>query len=559
MSELISHPETTQPRNHATLRIIPLGGLGEIGMNLMVFEYGDAIIVVDCGMMFPDAATLGVDVIVPDMTYLFENAAKLKAVFLTHAHEDHIGAVPFLVDRVRVPIYGMPLTLGFVRDKLEEFALDDVELREIMPRNVVEAGPFRVEAVRVTHSIVDSLAFAIRTPAGTIIHTGDFKIDHTPMDKQSTDLAALARYSEEGVLLLLSDSTNALVEGHCPSERSVGGALSAAFANAPGRIIITTFASHIHRIQQVIDQARKHGRKVMMIGRSLVDNTETAERLGYLHFPRDVRANDSEVDPRKIVILTTGTQGEATSALSRMAVGEHNQIEIVRGDTVIVSARTIPGNERAVVHMIDNLYRRGAEVITWDTADIHVSGHACQEELKLMLNLTRPKFFIPIHGTLRHLVHHARLAERIGVPHGVVITNGQVAEIEGEQIRVLEDRVTSGKVFVDSEAEEVPEIVVRDRQHLAEDGFVIVVVAFDNNGKLVRDPEIITRGLLHVDTNQETLDEIRRMMVGMFAETPPEELRDSELLRESMRAMLKRYFRKTMGRRPMILPVVWEM
>jgi len=559
VSELISHPETTQPRNHATLRIIPLGGLGEIGMNLMVFEYGDAMIVVDCGMMFPDAATLGVDVIVPDMTYLFENAAKLKAVFLTHAHEDHIGAVPFLVDRVRVPIYGMPLTLGFVRDKLEEFALDDVELREIMPRNVVEAGPFRVEAVRVTHSIVDSLAFAIRTPAGTIIHTGDFKIDHTPMDKQSTDLAALARYSEEGVLLLLSDSTNALVEGHCPSERSVGGALSAAFANAPGRIIITTFASHIHRIQQVIDQARKHGRKVMMIGRSLVDNTETAERLGYLHFPRDVRANGSEVDPRKIVILTTGTQGEATSALSRMAVGEHNQIEIVRGDTVIVSARTIPGNERAVVHMIDNLYRRGAEVITWDTADIHVSGHACQEELKLMLNLTRPKFFIPIHGTLRHLVHHARLAERIGVPHGVVITNGQVAEIEGEQIRVLEDRVTSGKVFVDSEAEEVPEIVVRDRQHLAEDGFVIVVVAFDNNGKLVRDPEIITRGLLHVDTNQETLDEIRRMMVGMFAETPPEELRDSELLRESMRAMLKRYFRKTMGRRPMILPVVWEM
>jgi len=493
------------------------------------------------------------------MTYLFENAAKLKAIFLTHAHEDHIGAVPFLVDRVRVPIYGMPLTLGFVRDKLEEFALDDVELRAIMPRNVVEAGPFRVEAIRVTHSIVDALAFAIRTPAGTIIHTGDFKIDHTPIDNHSTDLAALARYGEEDVLLLLSDSTNALVEGHCPSERSVGGALSAAFANAPGRIIITTFASHIHRIQQVIDLARKHGRKVMMIGRSLVDNTETAERLGYLNIPRDVRANGSEVDPRRIVILTTGTQGEATSALSRMAVGEHNQIEIVRGDTVIVSARTIPGNERSVVHMIDNLYRRGAEVITWDTADIHVSGHACQEELKLMLNLTRPKFFIPIHGTLRHLVHHARLAERIGVPHGVVITNGQVAEIEGEQIRVLEDRVSSGKVFIDAEAEEVPEIVVRDRQHLAEDGFVIVVVAFDNNGKLVRDPEIITRGLLHVDTNQETLDEIRRMMVGMFAETPPEELRDSELLRESMRAMLKRYFRKTMGRRPMILPVVWEM
>jgi ribonuclease J len=541
-----------------TLRIVPLGGLGEIGMNLMVIEHGDASIVVDCGMMFPDAATLGVDVIVPDMTYLFENAARVKAVFLTHAHEDHIGALPFLVERVKVPVYGMPLTLGFLSDKLEEFAIDDVEMRVIRPRDVVDAGPFRVEAIRMTHSIVDALAFAIRTPSGTVIHTGDFKIDHTPIDNLSTDLAALARYGEEGVLLLLSDSTNALVPGHCPSERHVGSALASAFAKARGRIIITTFASHIHRIQQVIDIARKSGRKVMLVGRSLVDNSETAEQLGYLNIPRDVRVNGNDGD-RRIVILTTGTQGEATSALSRMAVGEHSQVKIERGDTIIVSARTIPGNERAVSHMIDNLYRQGAEVLTWDTADVHVSGHGCEEELKLMLNLTRPRFFIPIHGTLRHLIHHARLAESVGVPHGVVITNGQVAEIEGDDIRVLEERVSHGKVFIDNEAEEVPEIVVRDRQHLAEDGFVIVVVAFDSNGKLVRDPEIITRGLVHVDSNQEMLDEIRQMLVGMFAETPAEELRDSELLQESMRAMLKRYFRKSMGRRPMILPVVWEM
>jgi ribonuclease J len=541
------------------LRIIPLGGLGEIGMNLMVIEYGDAAIVVDCGMMFPDAATLGVDVIVPDMTYIFENAGRFKAVFLTHAHEDHIGALPFLVERVKVPVYGMPLTLGFLRDKLEEFAIDDVVMRTMMPRDIVDAGPFRVEAIRVTHSIVDALAFAIRTPAGTVIHTGDFKIDHTPIDKQSTDLASLARCGEEGVLLLLSDSTNALVPGHCPSERAVGSALATAFSKARGRIIITTFASHIHRIQQIIDLAGKTGRKVMLIGRSLVDNVETAEQLGYLNIPRDIRVNGNETDPRRIVILTTGTQGEATSALSRMAVGEHNQVQIGRGDTIIVSARTIPGNERAVAHMIDNLYRLGAEVLTWDTADVHVSGHACEEELKLMLNLTRPRFFIPIHGTLRHLVHHARLAEGVGVPHGMVITNGQVAEIDGNEIRTLEDRVPNGKVFIDREAEEVPEIVVRDRQHLAEDGFVIVVVAFDSNGKLVREPEIITRGLVHVDSNQEMLDEVRRMLVGMFAETPPEELRDSELLQESMRAMLKRYFRKSMGRRPMILPVVWEM
>jgi ribonuclease J len=528
-------------------------------MNLMVVEYGDASIAIDCGMMFPDAATLGVDVIVPDMTYLFENPARLRAVFLTHGHEDHIGALPFLVERLPVPVYGMPLTLGFLRDKLEEFGMDGVELRHLKPRDIIEAGPFQLEALRVTHSIVDALAFAIRTPVGTVIHTGDFKIDHTPVDGFSTDLGSLARYGEEGVLLLLSDSTNALVPGHGPSERSVGSGLEPAFANAAGRVIITTFASHIHRIQQVIDLARKYRRKVLMIGRSLVDNAETAERLGYLHIPREIRANGSDGDPRSLVILTTGTQGEPSSALSRMAVGEHKQVEITRGDTVIVSARTIPGNERAVGHMVDNLYRRGAEVMTWDTADVHVSGHACQEELKLMLNLTRPRFFIPIHGTLRHLIHHARIAEQTGVSHGVVITNGQVAEIDGQTIRVLEERVPNGKVFIDAEAEEVPEVVVRDRQHLAEDGFVIVVVAFDSSGKLVRDPEIITRGLVHVDSNQEMLDEIRRMLVGMFNEKPAEELRDSDLLQESMRAMLKRYFRKSMGRRPMILPVIWEM
>ncbi len=540
-----------------TLRVVPLGGLGEIGMNLMVVEYGQAAIVVDCGMMFPDAATLGVDVIIPDMSYIFQNAARFQAVFLTHAHEDHIGALPFLVGRVPLPVYGMPLTLGFLRDKLEEFAIDGIELRGLKPRDVVDAGPFRVEAIRVTHSIVDALAFAIRTPAGTVIHTGDFKIDHTPMDQQSTDLGALARYGEEGVLLLLADSTNALVEGHCPSERSIAGALESAFTSAKGRIIITTFASHIHRVQQVIDLARKHSRKILMIGRSLVDNVDTAERLGYIRIPREVRANGGDSD--RLVIITTGTQGEATSALSRMAVGEHKLLEVRRGDTVIISARTIPGNERAVSHMIDNLYRLGAEVVTWDTADVHVSGHACQEELKLMINLTRPKFFIPIHGTLRHLVHHARLAESVGVPHGMVITNGQVAEIDGDQIRVLEERVTNGKVFIDAEAEEVPEIVVRDRQHLAEDGFVIVVVAVGSDGKLVRDPEIITRGLVHVDASQEIIEELRRMLVGMFHSRAPEELRDSELLQESMRAMLKRYFRKSMGRRPMILPVVWEM
>jgi ribonuclease J len=541
------------------VKIIPLGGLGEIGMNLMVYEAGDEAIIVDCGMMFPDAATLGVDVIIPDMTYIFENAARFKAVFLTHGHEDHIGAVPFLVERLRLPVYGMPLALGFVKDKLDEFGIEGIDLRPIMPREVVEAGSFRVEAIRVTHSIVDALGFAIETPAGTIIHTGDFKIDHTPIDAKPTDLSRFADYGERGVLALVSDSTNALVPGHGPSEKTVGSGLDRVFANAKGRVIVTTFASHIHRVQQVIDIARKFNRKVLMMGRSLVDNVETAERLGYIRFPRETRASSADYEPRNLVIMTTGTQGEPSSALSRMAIGEHKQIAIEEGDLIIISARTIPGNERAVAHLIDNLYRRGAEVVSHEHPDIHVSGHACEEELKLMLNVTRPKFFVPMHGTLRHLIHHARIAESVGVPHGVVITNGQAAEIEGDTIRVLEDRVAHGKVFIDGEAEEVPEVVVRDRQHLAEDGFVIVVVAIDSAGKLIREPEIITRGLVHVDASKDMLDDLRKQLVGMFAESAPDELRDSDLLQEKMRASLKRYFRKNMGRRPLILPVIWEM
>jgi ribonuclease J len=543
------------------LRVVPLGGLGEIGMNLMVYEYGDEAVIVDCGMMFPDSATLGVDTIIPDMAYLFDRPERLKAVFLTHGHEDHIGALPFLLERVPLPVYGMPLTLGFVRDKLDEFDVEG-DLRTVQPRDVIEAGSFKVEAIRVTHSIVDAIGFAITTPIGTVIHTGDFKIDHTPIDAKPTDLARFADYGERGVLLLVSDSTNALVPGHGRSERSVGSELDHVFAGASGRIIVTTFASHIHRVQQVIDLTRKHNRRISLIGRSLVDNVETAERLGYIRVPREVRngsGRPDDVPPRESVIMTTGTQGEPSSALMRMAIGEHKQVRIERGDVVVISARAIPGNERAISHLIDNLYRRGAEVITYENADVHVSGHACQEELKLMLNVTRPKFFIPMHGTLRHLVHHVRLAQEVGITHGVVITNGQVAEIDGEAMNVLEERVPNGKVFIDGEAEEVPEVVVRDRQHLAEDGFVIVVVAVDSNGRLIRDPEIITRGLVHVDASQDIMDEVRSMLAGVFTESHAEELRDSDLLQEKMRALLKRYFRRSMGRRPLILPVVWEM
>jgi ribonuclease J len=548
-----------------SLRVIPIGGLGEIGMNLMIYEYGQAAVIVDCGMMFPDDLTLGVDVIIPDFSYILDHHERFLGIFLTHGHEDHIGAVPFLVEQLNVPVYGMPLTLGFVRDKLEEFALQGrVELREILPRQVVELGPFRIEALRVTHSIVDAIGFAISTALGTIIHTGDFKLDHTPIDGKATDLIRFAHYGEEGVLLLVSDSTNALVPGHGPSEKVVGGALERLFAQAPGRIIVTTFASHIHRIQQIVDLARRFKRKIFLVGRSLVDNSETAERLGYLRIPREVRsgAKPGELDSREVVILTTGTQGEPSSALARIAINEHKQVEIERGDTVVISARTIPGNERAVSRVIDNLYRRGAEVLTSDVSDIHVSGHACQEELKTMLHLTRPKYFIPMHGTYRHLVHHAKLAAEVGMTQEriAVVTNGTVVSIGAAGMRVLPEPVIWGKVFIDQQAEEVPEIVVRDRQHLSEDGFVIVVAAVDaSKGQLVRDPEIITRGLVHVDASQDILEEVRALLVGMFVESHPDELRDPDLVQEKMRALLKRYFRKKLSRRPLILPVIWEM
>jgi ribonuclease J len=547
------------------LRIIPIGGLGEFGTNLMLYELDDSAIVVDCGMMFPDAGILGVDAVIPDMTYVFERKEKIAAIFLTHGHEDHIGALPFLAEEVHAPVYGMPLTLGFVEKKLDELGLrESVELRTLTPRLAVMAGPFEVEPIHVTHSIVDAVALAIRTPLGTIIHTGDFKLDTSPIDNRPTDLGRIAQYGEEGVLLLASDSTNAIVEGYSGSERRVAAALDQIFARAKGRIVITTFASHIHRIQQIIDAAKTHRRKVFLLGRSVVDNVEIAERLGRIHFPREVRPGMRPIDenPEETVIITTGTQGEPTSALSRIALDEHKAIHLEPGDTVIISARAIPGNERAISHLIDHLYRRGASVVHDETPGIHVSGHACREELKTMLTLVRPRYFIPMHGTLRHLVEHARVAESAGIPHenAFVITNGEIVEIDAEGARISTARVTVGKVFIDQQLEEVAEVVVRDRKHLAEDGFVIVVVALDTNtGQLSREPEIITRGFVHVDASSDILNEIRQTLSTLFAGTSAEEMADPEILQEKMRSTLKRYFRKKLNRRPMILPVVWEM
>ncbi len=542
-----------------------MGGLGEFGMNMMIYEAAGRLLVVDCGMMFPDSATLGVDVIIPDMSWLFDRADDVEAIFLTHGHEDHIGAVPFLIERVHAPVYGTPLTLAFVRDKLEEFGdRGAAELREIAPRQTIEAGPFTVEPIHVTHSIVDALAFAIRTPLGVIIHTGDFKLDPTPLSGDTTDMLRLAAYGEEGVLLLSSDSTNAVVEGYSRSERVVAESFDRIVSGAKGRVIITTFASHIDRIQIAVNTARKHRRKVFFLGRSLVENVETAESLGWLRIPREARPSGRLIDedPRTTLVLTTGTQGEPNSALARIALNAHKALQIEKGDTVVLSARTIPGNDLAVIHMLDHLFHRGASVVYDEVPGVHVSGHGCREELKTMINLTRPRFFVPLHGNFRHLVRHGEIAEEGGIDRSrvLVLTNGEIAEIDGERGRIREEKVETGKVFIDAQFEEVSEVVVRDRKHLAEDGFVIVVAALDvNTAKLSREPEIITRGLVHVDESGEMLDEVRGLILEIFQENAPEEMRDPEIVQEKMRAVLKRYFRKKLNRRPMILPVVWEM
>jgi ribonuclease J len=544
----------------AKLRVIPLGGLGEIGMNLMVYECGEDAIIVDCGMMFPEAITLGIDVIIPDMTYIYENAAKFKAVFLTHAHEDHYGALPFLLERLLIPVYGKPLTIALMREKLTEWDLDVVaDLRTLKDHEPVDAGVFKVEAIHVTHSTVDSVAYAIETPLGVIIHSGDFKLDESPLDDKPTDLSRLAVYAERGVVLLLSDSTNILFPGSCPSERAVTQPLSEIVESAPGRVIVTTFSSHLHRIQQVMSIAENRGRSLEIFGRSMLRNTEVAERLGYL---RRRRTFVSSLDhARRGVVLVTGSQGEPRSALARAAVNENRKLQLGPGDTVVFSARIIPGFERPIQRLIDNIHRHGADVIAHEHPHVHSSGHAYRDELRDLIVMLRPKYFIPVHGTLRFMIHHARLAHAAGVAEErtLVIVNGSVVEFDGQRCTIAESAVPHGKVFIDSESGQVPELVVRDRRHLATDGFVMPIVVVDRDGNVVRDPDILTRGVLHVDASQDRLSDIRAGLCRLLAESDRAELIDQGVLTEKVRAWTKRYFRKEMGRRPLVVPVVWEM
>lgn len=555
-----AEPSSILNAQPSVLRVIPLGGLGEIGMNLMVYECGDEAIIVDCGMMFPESITLGVDVIIPDFTYILENASKFKAVFLTHAHEDHYGALPFLLQRLLIPVYALPLTIGLMREKLAEFDLDDeADLRPIQRREPVTAGVFTVEAIHVTHSTLDSVAFAIQTPVGTVIHSGDFKLDPTPLDDRPTDVDRLIEYGQGGVLLLLSDSTNILFGGQCPSERAVTQPLNDIIETAPGRVLVTTFSSHLHRIQQVINVGENHRRPIEVLGRSMLRNIEVAERMGYMRRRRIPPA--SPADARRGVIVLTGSQGEPRSALARAAVNENRKLQLGPGDTVVFSARIIPGNEKSIGRLIDNIFRRGADVIAHERPHIHSSGHAYADELRDLISILRPKFFIPVHGTLQFMVHHARLAVAAGVQHENtrVMLNGSVAEVRADGCTVLESAVAHGKVFIDAQAGELPDVVVRDRLHLSADGFVIPIVAIDSEGNLVRDLDIITRGVVHVDASQARLRELRESLREMLEQSDRDELTDPGQLQEKIRTWTKRYFRKEMGRRPLVVPVVWEM
>ena len=500
----------------AKLRVVPLGGLGEIGKNMMLIEYKNDAIIIDAGLMFPEGDHLGVDYIIPDMGYLIENRNRLnlRGIFVTHGHEDHTGAISHLLDVMDAPIYGTALTAGLLRVKLKQSRHTRAELNVISAGEVIQAGPFEVESFHVCHSIPDGVGFGVRTPVGLIVHTGDFKFDHTPVDGWPPDFARLSIFGEEGVLALFADSTNADKPGWTPSESVIDAGFERVFSKAKGRIMVATFASLISRVSQVAQVSLRHGRKIAITGYSMTENIAMARKLGYLDFPADLIVPLDEalkMPPSKVVFMVTGSQGEPTAVLNRLATGRHNQIEIVPGDTVVMSAHPIPGNEEMVQRTINRLFQRGADVIYDAIEQVHVSGHASQEEMKLMINLVRPKFFVPVHGELRHLHQHAQLAENLGIPRKncAIIENGTILEFTQDSMNVG-DRYPGGYVFVDGAGVgDVGPAVMRDREILANEGFVIIVTALNQNGKLVEDPTIISRGFVFLRDADELFDSIR--------------------------------------------------
>jgi ribonuclease J len=549
-----------------TLTAIPLGGLGEFGMNMMALRLGEDILVIDAGMMFPESELLGVDLVIPDISYLKQNRSQVRAIVLTHGHEDHIGALPYILRDLNVPVYGTRFTLALVKKRLEEAGLlDSTRLREVLPGRMVEIGPFEIEFISVTHSTIDCVSLAIRTPLGVIIHTGDFKIDQTPVGGAPFDLHAFARYGNEGVLALFSDSTNVERPGFTPSERAIVPRIEELCRSAPRRVILSCFASSIHRIQQVIDIAARVGRKIAFVGRSMVDNVEIAHSLECLRIPDGMVVRPQDIrgfDPKRLVILASGSQAEPMSSLSRIAVDNHRFVSVDENDSVILSARIIPGNEKAIFRMLDHMFRRRALVYYDNSAGtIHVSGHASQEEQKLLLQLVKPKYFIPVHGEYRHLFRHAALAHQLGCVSGeiLLLEDGKTIEFTEDGVH-RRDPVIAGRVCVDSGSlEEIEEVVIRDRKHLSEDGVVVPIIAIDKHtGKLESQPEIVTRGLMS-DNGQELIAGARQVILKTVEESNAEEKSDWGVIKEKIRIDLKRYINKQTSKRPLILPVILEV
>jgi len=547
------------------VQIIPLGGLGEIGKNMTVFRYGDDMILIDAGLMFPEDDMLGIDLVIPDITYLVENQDKLKGIFLTHGHEDHIGALPYVMKQIDCPVYGTALTLGILQGRLKENGVSSENCRTIKPGDKISAGAFKLDFIRVNHSIPDAIAIAINTPIGTIIHTGDFKIDHTPVDGQVTEFNKFAEYGDRGVLALLADSTNAERPGFTPSEKMVGKTFDDEFRYAKNRIIVATFSSNVHRIQQVIDAAMKYDRKVAVIGRSMVNVVSIAKELGYLKAPEGEIIDIDETNnytPDKIVIITTGSQGEPMSALTRMAMNDHKKVDIMPGDTVIISATPIPGNEKLVSRTIDHLYKLGADVIYEKSNGVHVSGHASQEEIKLVHNLVRPKFFIPVHGEFRHLIKHANIAKSLGMPKEniVIAENGSVIEITKNSIGI-NGNVQAGKVLVDGlGVGDVGNIVLRDRRQLSQDGIMIVVVTIDKETcHVVSGPDIVSRGFVYVREAEGLMDEARDKVQLALEKCEENGISEWSAIKSTVRDSLGRFLYERTRRRPMILPIIMEI
>jgi ribonuclease J len=547
------------------LKIIPLGGLGEFGLNMMLIEYGDAAIAVDCGLMFPDAHLLGIDLVIPDVSYLIENQSKLKAIVLTHAHEDHVGALPYVLKHLDAPIYGTRLTLGLLANKLAEHDLEDsAEIHEITAGDPWEIAPFKIEGIRVTHSLMDCLALAIETPAGTVIHTGDFKIDNTPMEGEMFDFQRFAAYGEKGVLLLMSDSTNVERGGYTPSEREVGSSLDQIIQKSTGKVLVSTFSSSIPRIQQVIDVSERYGRRVVLSGRSMIRNSQVAADLGYLRLPRNFMTESErwqDLPGDGLTFLTTGSQGEPLSVLHRVALDDHKTLKVEPGDTVILSSKFIPGNEKTIGNLIDHLYRRGAEVHYEKVSEIHVSGHASQEELKTMLQLTRPRYFMPIHGEYRQLVRHRRLAEEVGVPseNCFILEDGDVLELTAQSAHKT-GSIQAGRVFVDGKGVgDVGDIVIRDRRHLSEGGLVLAVMGIhQQSGELVSGPDLISRGFMRAEESEEVLEHAKKVVLETIRGMNRETRTDPEELKEEVRKALRRFFKKKFERHPVVLPYIIE-